>query len=127
MILTVEVMKKDKTAFKATDGNWYNQDKKSKPDFSILERGSTVDVENADNWIRAIKLVGSTALPSKSNNGALAPHDSDRDARISRGNAVNGAFAAVFASLSKEMSVEEATTKTLDVVDVVSKYITGGF
>ena len=129
MILTVEVMKKDGTAFKATDGNWYNQDRKSRPDFSGLDRGTTVDVDNVDNWIKALKVTGTQSLSNKSNGShkSFPSSDPERDLRISRGNAINGVFAAVFTSYAKEMSAEEATTKTLDVVDVVAKYITSGF
>ena len=107
------------------DGVWYNPDKNSDISFKGINKGTKIDFTANGKYVKQISILGSGEA-NMTNTSVSPVADTDRDARITRGNAINGGFAAFFAAHSTDRSHEEALTMALEDCNVLVEYISKG-
>lgn len=131
MELTIEVMKKDGTGFKATDGKWYQQDKKANPDFSALKAGNKIEVEANDIWVKSVKVTDAAVKAATKSFGGTFPKKAEntpeKDAMIARHTAVKAVYESpLMLEAVKDMSHEEATGVVQSEIVSLTQYIVTG-
>lgn len=105
--------------------DWFNAGKRMAGDFSSLKKGDQIECELDDNWINSFTLLGSSpkteSEPKPYANSSSQV--SNRDAKITLGNAYNAVFAPVYSAHVKETSHEEAFTIAANACNQAAKNI----
>lgn len=122
--ITVEAVAKEGHGFKDSVG-WKNADKKSGLNFKELHAGDVIDATlNPAGFVTAYTLVTAGA-PKK----AWTPRggSDDRSAQMSRGAAIKAVLSSpVVSQMVKDLSDEEALSKSFDISDEIATYIEKG-
>ena len=127
--IRVEAISQTKKGIKPQGQGWINADRSLGGVFKDIVVGDTltnVEISDDGKWVKSYQVKRPEAAQSS---GASAPsmNPSDRDSKITRGNAVNAAFAAVYtAAMADKKSHEESFAMAVDAADDLSKYIAEG-
>jgi hypothetical protein len=107
---------------------WINADRNVGTFKDVMPGDTLTDVELSDDgkWVKAFKVKSGTTQTSSSTTKTSEPA-SDRDMKITRGNAANAGFAAFYQTfMAEKKSHEESLALALQSTDDLAKYIAEG-
>lgn len=127
MNLVIEAVSKTKEGL-MSGGTWYNADKKSKPDFSTLTPGTTIEADLNGKWVKSFKVVGEVApvKERKAFGGSFGAPNPEKDAQIARSTAAKAVFSSSLFSGTADFSENYKNAKDT-MLDLEAYILTGKF